>query len=214
MKALKGQPMNAITPVSNPSAKYYTSHQVGSLLQVNPSSVVKWINDGLLHAFRTPGGHRRVAAAELVRFALHHGMPVPEELQGLTITKVVVADDEGRFLSAFQRAVKPFRHEFDLHVAENGIDALILIGALKPDILILDLRMPGLDGFQVLERIRDNPGTRGMAVVAISGEMTEANAAHCKELGAVETLQKPLKLPILIETLREVAQRNRRARAR
>jgi CheY-like chemotaxis protein len=202
--------ISGITPV----ARYYTSHQVGNLLQVNPSSVVKWINDGLLHAFRTPGGHRRVAATELVRFAQHHGMPVPDELQGLTATKVVVADDETRFLSAFQRAVKPFWNEIELHVAENGVDALILVGSLKPDILILDLRMPGLDGFQVLERIRNNPGTRGMAVIACSGEMSEANASHCRDLGAVECLQKPVRLPALVETIRHVAQRNRRARTR
>jgi CheY-like chemotaxis protein len=196
------------------AARYYTSHQVGNLLQVNPSSVVKWINDGLLQAFRTPGGHRRVAAVELVRFAQHHGMPVPEELQGLAATKVVVADDETRFLSAFQRAVKPFYNEIELHTAENGIDALILVGSIKPDILILDLRMPGLDGFGVLERIRDNPATRGIAVIAVSGEMSDANASHCRDLGAVECLQKPVRLPALVETIRQVAQRNRRARVR
>jgi len=196
------------------AARYYTSHQVGNLLQVNPSSVVKWINDGLLQAFRTPGGHRRVAAVELVRFAQHHGMPVPDELQGLTATKVVVADDETRFLSAFQRAVKPFYNEIELHTAENGIDALILVGQLKPDILILDLRMPGLDGFEVLERIRTNKSTRGIAVIVVSGEMSEENAAHCRDLGAVECLQKPVRLPALVETIRQVAQRNRRARVR
>jgi CheY-like chemotaxis protein len=206
--------MNEVTTGAGPAARYYTSHQVGNLLQVNPSSVVKWINDGLLHAFRTPGGHRRVAAVELVRFAQQHGMPVPQELEGLAISKVVVADDEPRFLAAFQRAVKPYRHEIDLHVAENGIDALILVGALKPDILILDLRMPGLDGFQVLDRIRENPGTRGMAVIAVSGDMTDANVARCRELGAVECLQKPVRLPFLIETLRHIAQRNRSARTR
>ena len=66
-----------------PTMRYYTSHQVGTILQVNPSSVVKWINDGLLRAFRTPGGHRRVTAGELVRFASYHGMPIPEDLRDL-----------------------------------------------------------------------------------------------------------------------------------
>jgi excisionase family DNA binding protein len=206
--------MSEAVPAAYSPSRYFTSHQVGSLLQVNPSSVVKWINDGLLHAFRTPGGHRRVSASELVRFAQHHGMPVPEELQGLAITKIVVADDETRWLSAFQRATKPLRNEMELHVADNGIDALILVGALKPDILILDLRMPGLDGFQVLDRIRGNPGTRNMSVIVVSGEMSEQNAQRCRELGAVECLQKPVKLPTLIETIRLVSQRSRTPRAR
>jgi CheY-like chemotaxis protein len=196
------------------ASRYYTSHQVGNLLQVNPSSVVKWINDGLLQAFRTPGGHRRVAAVELVRFAQHHGMPVPDELQGLTATKVVVADDETRFLSAFQRAVKPFYSEIELHTAENGVDALVLIGQVKPDILVIDLRMPGVDGFQVLERLHANPETAAITMIAISGEMSDSNAAQCREFGAVETLQKPVRLPALVETIRQLAQRSRRAHVR
>ncbi len=201
-------------PGTTQVARYYTSHQVGNLLQVNPSSVVKWINDGLLQAFRTPGGHRRVAALELVRFAQHHGMPVPDELQGLTATKVVVADDETRFLSAFQRAVKPFYQEIELHTAENGINALILVGQVNPDILVLDLRMPDLDGFQVLEKIHANKTTSAISVIAVSGEMSDDNAATCRSLGAVECLQKPVRLPALVESIRQLAQRNRRARVR
>ncbi len=199
------------TPVTS---RYFTSHQVGGLLQVNPSSVVKWINDGLMHAFRTPGGHRRVAASELVRFAQHHGMPVPVELQGLAVAKVVVADDEARWLSALQRAARPHKAELDLHVADNGVDALILVGALKPDVLILDLHMPGLDGFQVLERIRANPGTRNMAVIIVSGNLTEQNAARCRELGAAECLEKPVRVPALLETIRSVTRRTRGPHAR
>jgi CheY-like chemotaxis protein len=206
--------MNEVAQAISSPSRYFTSHQVGSLLQVNPSSVVKWINDGLLHAFRTPGGHRRVAAAELVRFAQHHGMPVPGELQGLAVAKVVVADDEPRWLSAIQRAVKPLRDELELHVANNGIDAMILVGAIKPDILILDLRMPGLDGFQVLDRIRANPGTRSMAVIVVSGEMSEQSAQRCRELGAVECLQKPVRLPTLLEAIQQAAKRDRRTQVR
>src|SRR3984957_14602307 len=108
--------LSSAAPLSQPM-RYFTSHQVGNLLQVNPSSGVKWINDGLLQAFRTTGGHCRVAAVELVRFAHHHGMPVPDKLQGLTSAKVVVADDETRFLSAFQRAAKPFYNEIEVHTA-------------------------------------------------------------------------------------------------
>jgi len=196
-----------------PTMRYYTSHQVGTILQVNPSSVVKWINDGLLRAFRTPGGHRRVTAGELVRFASYHGMPIPDDLRDLAATRVLVADDEPRFLSAVQRAVKPFEAEIELTTAENGIDALVMVGSLKPDVLILDLRMPGMDGIQVLERMKANPDTARIQVIVVSGQMTQADAERCRALGVLECLQKPVRVPALVEMLRETARRPRFARA-
>ncbi len=184
--------------------RYFTSHQVGDILQVNPSSVVKWINDGILNAFRTPGGHRRVSASELIRFARHHGMPVPTELRDLALTKVLVVDDEPRFLGALQKAFKPYAEEITLQTCENGIDALMATGAFKPDVLILDVRMPGLDGFKVLERIRAYPETSHTTVIVMSGQMDEATVERCKKLGATTCLSKPVKIPELVETLREL----------
>ncbi|MHB1845477.1 MAG: response regulator [Deltaproteobacteria bacterium] len=199
-------------PTPRPPPKYFTSHQVGDLLQVNPSSIVKWINDGILFAFRTPGGHRRVAADEVVRFARHHGMPVPDELRGIAISQVLVVDDEPRFLSALQRAFKPFDDEISLRTVDNGIDALVLVGEIKPDVVILDLRMPGLNGIEVLQRLRANPTTRNIQVVVVTGESDGAIDARCKELGAVACLQKPVKVPALLETIRDLRRSGLRIR--
>lgn len=193
--------MEPVAPI-RPTMRYFTSHQVGDILQVNPSSVVKWINDGILDAFRTPGGHRRVAASELVRFARYHGMPVPEELRELSTLQIIAVDDEARFLGALERALKPFEDEMAIQTVDNGVDALLLVGALKPDILILDLNMPGIDGFQVLERLHANPDTKHVEVIAVSAQMDEAAIARCKSMGAVECFSKPLKVPGLVETLR------------
>ncbi len=183
--------------------RYFTSHEVGDILQVTPSSVVKWSNEGLLNAFRTPGGHRRVSASELVRFSMHPRMPIPEGLRELAIGKVLVADDEPRFLSALQRAVKPHADELHLRSVEPGVAALMLIGSFKPDVLILDIHMPTLDGFAVLERLRAYPDTQNTVVLAMSGRMDPATAERCKKLGATACLQKPIGVPELIEMLRE-----------
>jgi excisionase family DNA binding protein len=196
-------PIDASTEI-RAADRYFTSHEVGDILQVTPSSVVKWINEGLLNAFRTPGGHRRISASELVRFSLHHGMPIPEALRELAIGKVLVVDDEPRFLSALQRAFKPHADEFRLRTVENGVDALMLIGSLKPDVLILDIRMPTLDGFAVLERIRAYPDTQHTIVLAMSAHMDAPTAERCKKLGAAACLQKPVNVSQLMETLREL----------
>ncbi|MGZ3459072.1 MAG: MerR family transcriptional regulator, partial [Archangium sp.] len=63
----------------------YTTHDISRLLQVDPSTVSKWIDRGILMAFRTPGGHRRVRSADLRTFLITHQMPVPEELGSSTV---------------------------------------------------------------------------------------------------------------------------------
>ncbi len=70
-----------------------TSHQVGALLQVNPSSVKKWVNEGRIAAFRTPGGHRRIRAADLVEFLDVHKMPIPRPLANASKRRLLVVDD-------------------------------------------------------------------------------------------------------------------------
>ena len=71
----------------------YTTHDISRLLQVDPSTVSKWIDRGMLVAFRTPGGHRRVRAGDLRSFLIAHEMPVPEEL-GSSAVRLLVVDDE------------------------------------------------------------------------------------------------------------------------
>ncbi len=193
--------------------RYFTSHEVGDILQVTASSVVKWIDEGILKAFRTPGGHRRVTSTELVRFAQYHGMPVPEELRALGISRVLVIDDEPRFLRAIERALKPYEEEIEVTTVRNGIDALLRLGSLKPDMVLLDLRMPGLDGFEVLERLSKNPETKGIRVIAMSGEMGPATVERCRSLGAETCLQKPLPTADLVQLLREL-RRSRWQRAK
>ena len=66
------------------SERLLTSHEVGALLQVNPSSVKKWVNEGRIAAFRTPGGHRRIRVADLVDFLHRHAMPIPRPVTPAT----------------------------------------------------------------------------------------------------------------------------------
>lgn len=188
---------------AGPRPRYFTSHQVGSILQVTTSSVIKWIDDGLLEAFRTPGGHRRVSAVELVRFARRHGLPLPDEMVSLAVSRLLVVDDDTRFLSAVKKALGPFADEFDVATAVDEFDALIEIGKKKPQVVLLDLRVPTLnDGIRVLERIQAREDLRDVAVVVLSGEMNDELAARCKSLGALATLQKPVKTADLVELFR------------
>src|SRR5688572_1146154 len=105
-----------------------TSHQVGTLIQVNPTSVNKWIEDGLIPAFRTPGGHRRVRAIDLISFLDAHKMPVPRELSGLARRRLLLVDDDTKLLKSIQRSLKKYAERLDVLTVENGIDALVQVG--------------------------------------------------------------------------------------
>src|SRR4051794_24758012 len=91
----------------------FTTHDISRMLQVDPSTVSKWIDRGVLIAFRTPGGHRRVRSGDLRSFLLAHQMPVPEEL-GSDVIRLLVVDDEKQVLDTIKRQFKPYAGQIEL----------------------------------------------------------------------------------------------------
>ncbi len=197
--------MTIDTPEKLPAAdRYYSSQEVARILGITRSAVVRWINEGKLSAFRTLGGHRRIAAADLARFSKEHRMPIPEALRGLAATRILLVDDDPRFLRGLQRRFKAHADEFSVETAGNGFDALVAIGSFNPEVFLLDIRMPGLDGVEVLKRMRSNQRTSGISVVAMSGHMDSATSDRCRRLGAAACLDKLLPFSSLLTTLREL----------
>jgi excisionase family DNA binding protein len=169
-----------------------TSSEVGELLQVNPSSVKKWVDDGLLLAFRTPGGHRRIRAADLVTFLVRHEMPIPIDLQDAAKKRLLIVDDEVDQLKALGRSFKRFADRVEVTTTSNGIDALVLVGSFHPHAVLLDVYMPGIDGLEVCRRLKKNPQTKDVAVYVVSGSFTNALEQKALEAGAVKCLPKPI----------------------
>jgi excisionase family DNA binding protein len=178
-----------------------TSHEVGDLLQVNPSSVKKWVNEGRIAAFRTPGGHRRIRVADLLDFLNRHRMPIPRRLAGATRQRILVVDDDTIHLRALERRLKPYRARLDLELTENGIDALVLVGSFKPDLIVLDVYMPELDGIEVCRRLKTRADTRHIKVIVTSAHLTKAVEENALAAGALTCLPKPIDLKVLLEHL-------------
>jgi excisionase family DNA binding protein len=178
-----------------------TSHQASELLQVNPSSINKWVSEGRLPAFRTPGGHRRIRAADLAGFLSAHNMPIPKALASVTKQKILLVDDDPKQLESFARVLKPFNDYLEVLLADNGIDALLLIGAEHPQVVILDAYMPGVDGLEVCRRLKVKEETRTMDIIVLSGEMSPDLEKRAREAGATLTLQRPLEVRRIVEHL-------------
>ncbi|HWE31509.1 MAG TPA: response regulator, partial [Polyangia bacterium] len=178
-----------------------TSHEVGALLQVNPSSVKKWVNEGRITAFRTPGGHRRIRVADLVDFLRRHAMPIPRPLAGAGKRRVLVVDDDLMHLRALERRLKPYRARVEVELTQNGIDALVMVGSFKPDVIVLDVYMPELDGIEVCRRLKLKPDTRHIGVIVNTAHLTKSVEENALTAGALTCVSKPMELKVLLEHL-------------
>lgn len=183
-----------------------TSHEVGALLQVNPSSVKKWVNEGRIVAFRTPGGHRRIRVADLVDFLHRHAMPIPRPLEAACKRRLLVVDDDLVHLRALARRLKPYAARVDVELVQNGIDALVMVGSFKPDLIVLDVYMPELDGIEVCRRLKLKPETRHIGVIVNSAHLTKSIEENALAAGAVRCVPKPLDLKVLLEHLGQLQQ--------
>lgn len=178
-----------------------TSHEVGDLLQVNPSSVKKWVNEGRIAAFRTPGGHRRIRVADLVDFLHRHAMPIPRRLAGASKRRLLVVDDDLMHLRALERRLKPHRARVQVELTQNGIDALVMVGSFKPDLIVLDVYMPELDGIEVCRRLKLKAETRHIGVIINTAHLSRAVEENALAAGALTCVSKPMDLEVLLEHL-------------
>jgi excisionase family DNA binding protein len=178
-----------------------TSSEVGELLQVNPSSVKNWVNEGLISAFRTPGGHRRIRVSDLMAFLDQQKIPVPKQLEHVSRRRLLVVDDDPMLLRSMARELR--RHESRVQVAlvANGIDALLMVGSFKPHLIVLDVFMPDLDGLEVCRRLKANPETKHVGVVVTSAHLTKELERSGMSAGARRCFEKPIDIAAILEEL-------------
>ena len=179
----------------------FTSTEVGDLLQVNPSSVKKWVNAGFLSAFRTPGGHRRIRAADLITFLDQHRMPVPARCAAPPAAGMVVVDDDRVQLRAMSRRLRRWADQIEVSVVDDALDALVRIGARRPHVVMLDVYLPGIDGLELCRHLRRSPDTQDATLVAVSGRMTPELETAALEAGAHRALPKPIDLATVLNEI-------------
>ena len=176
----------------------YTTHDISRLLQVDPSTVSKWIDRGILLAFRTPGGHRRVRSSDLRTFLIAHQMPLPDEL-GSGVVRLLVVDDEKAVLDALKRAFKPFAAQVELVTTTSGVEALLLVSEQRPHGLLIDLNMPDLDGLEVCRRIRARKSLEGVRLITMTARHSQETVDQSLKAGASACLPKPVDVAQVLE---------------
>ncbi len=163
-----------------------TTREAGEKLGVAVRTVQLWVEAGLLPAWRTAGGHRRIARGAVDALIAERAQVLVPVKAGTTQTipafRMLVVDDEPIMLRLTSQVINAWKLPVQLTTATNGFEALIRIGELRPDVVITDLRMPGMDGFQMLQMLK-RPGSdyAALKVVVISA----LTAQEVAELGGL-----------------------------
>lgn len=178
--------------------------------RVSRFTVLKWVRDGKLRAFTTPGGHHRIEREDLVRFLKDYGFPVPTSLTEIRPPLVLIVDDEIGVTEFLGRALESDPDaNYEILSTQSGYEACILVGERNPDLVVLDIKMPGIDGVEVCRRIRANPASRLTQVIAVTGYASEENVKAIMEAGAKTCLPKPLDVSRFLKTVHRVLGVNR-----
>jgi len=150
-------------------------------------TVKNWIEAGQLEAFRTPGRHFRIKSAALDRFQAAFGFPADTEDR----RRILVVDDQQDFVELALETLKELFPGARVEGAGGGYEALLRIGSFQPHLLILDLRMPGLDGFEVCRRVKEAPESKGTKILAMTGFVDDQAESLALACGADAFIGKP-----------------------
>jgi len=137
----------------------YTTRTAAHQLGVSLRTVQLWVDSGILQAWKTPGGHRRVTISSVKKLLQQSGNQVDrdpgrDQDQGFV---VLLIEDDADLLRFYQLTIRSWDLPLTLATAENGYEGLMSIGELQPNLIITDLIMPGLDGFDMIHSLRVNP---------------------------------------------------------
>lgn len=182
----------------------FTTGEVAAHCGVSYETVKEWIKTGKLTAYVTPGKHRRIPVEAFKQFLQEYHWPLLDEAERPTARrKVLVVDDEPHVLRTI---IQGLRHtdEYELAEAADGFEAGLQVLAFRPDLIILDLMMPQVDGFQVCRQIKSRPETKDTLILVITGYATPKHIQMALEAGADYYLAKPFKTAVLRQTLREM----------
>ena len=190
-------------PGQNSEPTYFTTYQISKFLGVSLPTVVNWVNSDRLRAHRTPGGHRRITKADLVSFAKEYNYPLSEELLGERSeqTRVLVVDDEHVF-SDMVRDYLSLRGKMEVEVADSGFAAGFTVARFKPDVILMDIMMPDMNGFEVVRMLRGSKDTAHIPVIACTAFLDAQVERRIQEEEFDGLVQKPIKLDELLSLIR------------
>jgi excisionase family DNA binding protein len=180
--------------------EWLTLGQAAKYLGVAQSTMRKWSDLGRVSAFYTPGGHRRYRRSDLDQFLDRSGPATATAGPGAGPLVLIVDDDER--LREYVR-VNLEAEGYEVREAGSGPAALEALGERSPDLILLDVMMPQVDGWETLRQIQEHTGIGAIPVIMFSGKVDEASASEAASRGAQAFIGKPFDPRSLIESTKQ-----------
>lgn len=168
--------------------KYLTPKEVADVLMVSPATVRLWSQRGELESVSTPGGHRRYLYEHIQSFAKQRQVHVDDDDSRL---RILIVDDDKPFAAYLEELLSYSPQIAETRCAYDGYSAGSLVYKFKPHIVLLDLKMPHVDGFGVCEDLKSGFLTKDIRVIAMSGYYSKENVDRILLAGAEVCLKKP-----------------------
>jgi excisionase family DNA binding protein len=167
-----------------------TTTEAAEMLGVARTSVQIWVEKGMLRALKTPGGHRRIPRDSVETLLNSWNRSVGSEKSEDNLSILVVEDDQV-MLELYVSAINSWNFPVNLRTAENGFEGLIQVGRKEPSIIITDLKMPGMDGFQFVRSLKETTDLVGIKIIAVTSLEPEEIKKNGDLPIGVQVFQKP-----------------------
>ncbi len=187
-------------PVPANEPDWLTLGQAAKYLGMAQSTIRKWSDNGRLPAFYTPGGHRRYRRRDLDIFLERGGSAAPRRSEGRRL--ILIVDDDDR-LREFVR-VNLEMEGYAVREASNADEGLKALEDESPDLILLDVMMPEVDGWEMLRRVQERHGVGAIPVIMFSGKVDEQALETATSRGAQGFIGKPFNPQDLIESTKQL----------
>jgi two-component system, OmpR family, response regulator len=177
---------------------------VAKICQVSKKTVLNWIYRDALKAFTTYGGHYRVWPGDLKDFIGKAGLNVPFNFVDERQTTFLVVDDDQGFALLLKEIICSEFPSANVILTDDGYEALLLIGERKPHVVLLDLRMPKIDGFQVLDLLKARKRDQTPKIIVLSGYLDMESRQKLAGSIADEVWEKGKSITEMREGLRKL----------
>ncbi len=190
----------------------FSGLEAATLCGVVNQTALNWIRAGYLKAFQTPGGQFRIYPEDLADFMEKRGIEIPPDLQKILDAKkaeqkkktFLIVDDDKAFNKVTCEYLQKNLVDVEIFQAYDGFEAGSLFSKEKPQLVILDLNLPGVDGIEVCRKIRQADGENKTDVIIITAMEDEESQAKCQELGVASYIHKPVNLTNLLEIIKKL----------
>lgn len=175
----------------------FTTGEAAKVCKVSQQTIIRCFDNGSLKGFRVPGSRfRRIPRDQLYSFMKENGIPT-EALESGKRKLLIVDDDEE--LVELMTDVFARDGRFDIKSANNGFGAGMLVKEFRPDLVILDVMLPDINGKEVCQRVRSDPSMKTVKIICISGMVEQDKIADLRAAGADDFMNKPFSVDKLLQ---------------